>query len=348
MEKSYQLFDAGNKVVLRRLIEPDYEMRTVLVADELIPLYDAKGHNLSSVGENPFFVLKQKNLYVLCWERRKCIQVVADCEAYSLVEGNVLLKKEGCWYCWSKEADVSCLYPMGKQISVLGRLFIFKQGKSYLLNYLEGGELKTYTCSSYEILHADFQEHEEKEVELFPDILRISSEKGDLFVSVERTTEVIKIRRNKCYVHSYAFQLKEESSEELINFATYVRRFCYKMSGEDVKITDVDKYCDYAYIRQYTKEHSEFKISLNIDLKRNSITCVSVIANVSKLYQGADEAYQIYCAELDYYRSADDFWLEGNERERALYMTCDGRTDKISCSVKVLMEEQYLTLSENV
>lgn len=348
MEKSYQLCDAGNKVVLRRLTEPDYEMRTVLVADSLVRLKNESEHELSCIDGLPFFILKQENAYFICWERAKCIQVVPDCEAYLLFDNNVLLKKAGCWYWWSKEAFASGLYPLGKQISALGRLFIFKLDKGYQLNYFEGKELKTCSCDSYEILNVNFQEHLEKSKELFPDVLSISDGKGVHFISVERTTTVTSLRSGRCYEYSYAFQFKDEPSEELIEFATYVQNFCDKMSKEDICITDAKKICDYAYIREYTSEHREFKISLNIDLRGSHITCVSVIANISKLYHGEDEAYQINCSELDYYKSADDVWLESTEREKALLMTCDGKTDKISCIVSGAPKERYLSLLKDV
>ncbi len=348
MKKSYELYDVGNKVVLRQLVEPDYEMKTVLVADSLVSVKDANQRDLSSIADLPFFILKKEDFYFIFWERFKCLQCAPECEAFQLIDGNVLLKKEGCWYWWPADAGVSALHPLGKQISALGRLFLFKQNREYLFNYIEGGEVKTRSCYHYDVLNVDFQEHEEKEVELFPDLLRLSNEDGDLFVSVERTTEVIKVRGNKIYLHFYAFQFKNESAEKLIDFASYVRKFCDKMSAEGIEITDSRKICDYAYIRQHIQEHNEFKISLNIDLRGNSFTCVSVVACVSKLYQGADEAYQVYCSELDYYYSADDVWLENSARERALFMTCDGKTDKISCATTDIQEEQYLVLSKNV
>ena len=348
MEKSYQLCDAGNKVVLRRLTEPDYEMRTVLVADSLVRLKDEREHELSCIDGLPFFILKQENVYFICWERAKCIQVVPDCEAYLLFDNNVLLKRKGCWYWWSKDASASGLYPLGKQISALGRLFIFKRDKGYQLNYFEGKKLETHSCDSYEILNVDFQEHLEKSKELFPDVLSVSDGKGVHFISVERTTTTVSLRSGHCCEHSYVFQFKDESSEKLIDFADYVRKFCDKMSDEGICITDAGKLCDYAYIRQHIREHNEFKISLNIDLRGSHISCVSVIANISKLYHGEDEAYQIYCSELDYYKSADDVWLESTEREKALLMTCDGKTDKICCSASGSQAERYLSLSEDV
>lgn len=348
MEKSYQLCDAGNKVVLRRLTEPDYEMRTVLVADSLVRLKDNRERDLYHVSELPFFILKQESSYFICWERAKCIQIAPECEAYSLINDNVLLKKGGCWYWWPKEASVSGLYPLGKQVSAFGRLFIFNQEKGYVLNYFEGGKLKTRRCESYEILNVNFQEHFEKPVELFPDVLSISEGKGKQFLSVERTTNVVNLRSGRYSEYSYAFQFRDESSEELMNFAEYVRSFCDKVSNEGICITDADKLCDYAYIRQHIKEHNAFKISLNIDLRGSAITCVSVVVNVSKLYRGEDEAYEIYCSELDYYKSADDVWLENSESEKALLMTCDGKTDKIFCSISKSQTEKYLSLLKDV
>lgn len=348
MEKSYHLCDAGDKIVLRRLTEPDYEMRTVLVADSLISIRDEEQRELHEVSGQPFFVLKLDDSYFVCWERRKNIQISDPCNAFLLVDNNVLLQKGGCWYWWHAEADVSCLYPLGKQISCLGRIFVFRQAGAYLLNYFEAGKLKTRSCLNYEILNADFQQSEGKAVEFFPDILSISDEKGISFLSVESTSEVIKIRGWKYYKLSYAFQFKEESSDLLIKFAKYVRQFCERFSNADVYIANMNNVCDYVSIRGYLEKSMDYKVSLNINLRGKGISCASVIANLSKLYRGENGAYQINCTELEYYEPADDVWLENSDREKALLMRNEDVVNKISCSTTDFFSDKYLVLSKNV
>ena len=348
MEKSYHLCDAGDKIVLRRLTEPDYEMRTVLVADSLISIRDEEQRELYEVSGQPFFVLKLDDSYFVCWERRKNIQISDPCNTFLLVDNNVLLQKGECWYWWPADADVFCLRPLGKQISCLGRIFIFKQAGLYLLNYFETGELKTRSCLNYEVLNADFQQSEGKAVELFPDILSISDEKRTSFLSVESTSEVIKIHGWKYYKHSYAFQFKEESSDQLIEFTKYVRQFCEKFSNAGVHITNMNNVCDYVSIRGYLEKSMDYKISLNIDLRGKGISCASVIANLSKLYRRENSAYQINCTELEYYEPADDVWLDSNDRERALLMRNEEGVNKISCSMTDFGSDKYLVLSKNV
>ena len=93
MEKSYELREVGNKVVVRELKAPTYEMKTVLVADELV----VEGLFVAGL---PFFVLKKDGKYVLCWYKAQELNVVQGVEKYLVENDSIAYEHYGKWFLW--------------------------------------------------------------------------------------------------------------------------------------------------------------------------------------------------------------------------------------------------------
>ena len=344
MEKCYQLCDAGDKIVLRQLTEPDYEMRTVLVADSLVDIRDAFGHERRMIDNKPFFVLRTKESYFLCWERRNLLQIVSA-ENYCLLDENVIIEHDNCWYWWSSEASGTELQPLGEKLTSLDGLFALKQERGYVLSYFEQGTLHIRHCLNYKVLQAHIITDDMWEKELFPDVLCLTEQKGESFLSIEKVSESSRIHGHVVNREVYSFIFKEESAESLIKFAAYVRDFCERMSGSGVGVTRPAKICSYAYLCDYLEK--DLNIPMHVNLQGGSHSNIMVYANVSKLYRGEHNAYQIYCAELDYFNTADSVWLEDDMRQKRFFISFGGTTDVISCLVNDV-DEKALTLTKNV
>ncbi len=182
IEKNYELRKCGDKLVLRKLCLSDqsYEMKTVLVADELV---DEK-----KVDSYPFFVLRQNNDFVLCWEVRNELQISEPCCKY-LVHGATVLFQKGDsepWYMWTTSSILKDPIFLGFPIGSFMELFMGHTDTGFMLHYFEGGIWCAKTCSDCEVLDATIEPEKALSDKMFANVLKIKTEEGELYLSIKK------------------------------------------------------------------------------------------------------------------------------------------------------------------
>ena len=181
IEKNYELRKCGDKLVLRRLCLSDqsYEMKTVLVADELV---DGE----KKVDSYPFFVLRQNKDFVLCWEVRNELQISEPCCKY-LVHGVTVLFQKGYsepWYMWTTSSMLKepVFFPIGSFME----LFVENTDTGFILHYFEGGAWCSKACSNCEVIDATIEPEKTHSDKMFANVLKIKTEEGELYLSIKK------------------------------------------------------------------------------------------------------------------------------------------------------------------
>lgn len=183
IEKNYELRKCGDKLVLRRLCLSDqsYEMKTVLVADELVD--DEK-----KVDSYPFFVLRQNNDFVLCWEVRNELQISEPCYKYLVHGATVLFQKDYSepWYMWTTSSILKEPIFLGFPIGSFMELFVGHTDTGFMLHYFEGGVWCSKICSDCEVLDATIEPEKALSDKMFANVLKIKTEEGELYLSIKK------------------------------------------------------------------------------------------------------------------------------------------------------------------
>jgi hypothetical protein len=180
IEKNYELRRCGNKLVLRRLcLSQSYEMKTVLVADELVD-------NEKSVNGYPFFVLRKGNEFVLCWEICDELQISEPCCKYLVHGHDILFQKESvrAWYMWSASSNEPIL--LGFPIGSFMELFVKHIDTGFMLYYYEDGAWCSKTCFEYELLDDTIKPEVAFSNKMFSNVLKIKTEEGELYLSIKK------------------------------------------------------------------------------------------------------------------------------------------------------------------
>lgn len=351
IKKSYELRQVGEQLVLRMMSAPDFEMKKVLTADELVAVKYENGNPLTKIGNTPFFVLRQGETFVLCWEKRNKLQIVTDCQKYAVFEDTLLLERDNVWYWWIAASDADQLYPLGKKIFAIGPAFILQDGEAMLFLYFEGGaKLQTKRCFGYEVLAKEMRVTDLLHTELFVDVLKLDTAEGEQFLSIEKKT-------GPSYAHmggidkgkvTYHFKFAKAQALELTAFTNFANAVCVELcqKGFSVPVGFGGKSFNPAEMRE--KLRGDVKITISAGLLHMLDDDVKIEVDLRKLYHRENQAYLIKCETVGYYKTADEIRLEKTPNEHALFITSDGVTDKIFCKGGYLLGQNCLTLMTKV
>lgn len=330
IKKSYELYQVGKDIVLKRMSKLDYEMKVTFVADELVTK-DVP----AEIASYPFFVLRKGKELVLCWDKDNRLQIVRQCTDFRVFADTVLLKKENCWYWWISAADENQLQALGTDLKLFGKAFILPDKNAYLFMYFEdGANLKCKRCLSYEVLVKKPSANGFLHEEFFPDVLKlVTSENGILYVS-------IRTKLGPVYHHmhgttggkpNYYFEFAKEPASRLVAFTKFANEMSEALAqrGFSVAVALPGKAFDYASMQQ--KMSKDVKTHIGAALLQMLGADVSIEVNLSRLYRKEKKPYQVKCEAVGYYKEADDVRLEKTKAEHALFIVSDGVTDKIYC-----------------
>ena len=337
IKKSYELRRVEDQLVLSQMSAPDFVMKTVLVADELISLMRGKVIP-GSVDGYLFFVLRQGKELILCLEKGHQLQIMRGCDDFSIFSENLLLKRGETWFWWNSLDMNKELITLGSQILSVVPTFILKEGRCSYLVYFEKGKgfVKSEPCLSYEMLcDGEIHTNHLLDKELFVDVLRLDTFNGSLFVSIEKET-------GPSYHHmegstegavSYRFVFNKEASVELLSFTDFVNKICKELSEQGFSVpTSSMGSKNFTPGEIKRRMGSDVIVSAKLGLSRLLSAEVLVDVNLSKLYRKENEAYMVKCVKLEYFKRADAVRVEKTPQECALYVTSDGVTDKIYCA----------------
>lgn len=330
IKKSYELYQVGKDIVLKRMSKLDYEMKVTFVADELVTK-DVP----NELASHPFFVLRKGKNFVLCWDKGEGLQVVHQCTDFRVFADTVLLKKENCWYWWISAADENQLQALGTDLKLFGKAFILPDKNAYLLMYFEDGtNLKCKRCLSYEVLVKKPSANGFLQEEFFPDVLKlVTAEEGTLYVS-------IRTKQGAVYHHmhgttggkpKYYFEFSLKPALQLIEFTKFANETSEALAqrGFSVTVATPGKAFDYASMQQ--KMSKDVKMHIGAALLQMLGVDVSIEVNLSRLYRKEKKPYLVKCETVGYYKEADEVRLEKTKAEHALFIVSDGVTDKIYC-----------------
>jgi len=355
IKKSYELRQVGNQLVLRQMAAPDFEMNVVLTADELVLSKD--GNELPSrVSNMPFFVLRQGDLFVLCWEKNFQLQTVTQCHDFCIFGETLLIKKEDdIWYWWTSVDGKDQLYELGKKVLSIGPAFmLFDQtDNTFFFMYFEDEtNLKSKHCLFYEVLQKkEIYPNSFLNEELFPDVLRLDTKEGSLFVSITKKT-------GPSYFHmqgetkgnvSYTFTFAATPEQDLIAFTEFINATCVLLCQRGFRVPV--GFGGKAFVPATVKEHmkkGDVKISISVGLLHMLDHDVEIELNLTKLYREEPHVYVVKCPDLGYYKTADELRVEKSPTEHALFVTSSGMTDKIFCKGGYTLGQNSLTLMTNV
>lgn len=310
IQKDFELRRCGEKIVLRQLMPPEYDFKTVFVADALV---ETK-HSSSSL-----FVLKKKGEYLLCRHKHGCLNYVRATD-YEVTSDGLFYCSKGYWYLWQK--DLSSL-GLGQKIGKDCNLFVEKTSEGYVLRYFDDRKVCEKLCKSYELLDGYPLEKE------LLDFMKLETEEGVEFVSLRSVLyHSVTFPQGRSIASKHVVVFSRESSEQKVAFCKFAQEFVeQKMQEGFSSIAFWEKELVRAV---FSHEHENFKIALTSSLSSPYSYDVKIVINIWALFnKNSVGAYRVECKDLSYQQAADDVRFVATAEERALFVKHDGTEDKL-------------------
>lgn len=310
IQKDFELRRCGEKIVLRQLTPPEYDFKTVFVADALV---ETK-HSSPSL-----FVLKKKGEYLLC--RHKCNRLHSvKASAYVVTRDGLFYCSQGYWYLWQK--DLSSL-GLGQKIGKNCDLFVEKTSEDYVLRYFDDRKVSEKHCKSYELL-----EGYQLEDNLL-DFMKLETENGVEFVSLRSVRyHSVTFHHGSGMSSKHVVVFSSESSEQIVAFCKFAQAFVQQKMQEDFgSIAFWEKELMRAV---FSCKYENFKIALTLGLSSPYSYDVKIVVNIWALFnKNSVGAYHVECKDLSYQQEADNICFVATAEERVLFVKHDGTEDKL-------------------
>lgn len=320
IKKDYELRKVGNKIVLLQMKVPDYEMKTILVADEVLDI------------SNKAFALKyNEKFFCLCREDKKghCLREVIGVEKYEILGEQILYSQNGTWHLWQEDFQIKIL---GNAVDLGGLLFVIKlfDGKiwngKYIFNYFQNDKLCQKECLDYQKLES--QRAQGLEV----DIMKIRLKDGWRFVSCMRRRKMSEHLGMK--IPESTFETKivftESPCAKLVEYTNFVEDFLKKKEGFSNVLSE-DSILVNALWEGKTPETKRILIPCFSDTLMQNLD-LNIYADVMRMFKGhKKEVYQVSCPSLGYEQKADDVFMDKYNGQKCLFVCRGQKTDKFIC-----------------
>lgn len=340
--KSYELRQCGNQIALRQLVLPEGEMKTRLIADKLV----ISDH--STVNGYPFFVLQKAEKLFPCWDVDNDLRIAPACKNYYVHNDNLLLEMPTEWQLWSAKDEMP-QKALGYPIGSFKELFIRSVAQGYELNYFEQNVLITKLCKNCEVLNTEIKANSFVHKELFPDVLRIETDEGTFFVSIEKTSgPEMHYMGGSTQSVSYHFVFDEQSSEDFARFNAAEKQIHELMMQKGFSVACKAGRQQWKHADVKSGAYKKTKVQAMVYMKHISQSDVIIDVDIEKFLHNKKRMYSVQCFELRYYQEADDIRFEKSETENALFIEHDGKTDKISCEGGSPFKPKTLKLERNI
>lgn len=336
VKKSYEFLAVGGKIVVRRMEAPDYEFKTILTADALVEEKRVAG------ADAQVFVLRAGNGWYLCFDADDYLSVSPFCTEY-LLDDDCVLYYADKWY-WHDMGKGSVA--LGQRVHDLSFLWLDKTDSLVILNWFAGGALQQKMCKSCEVLPGYGIR------ELPVDLLKITTENGDFFVSVRErllpnNSPCFMGRKDFCPVITKTEVLfRKESMAAKVEFYKFAKAFCEKLLKAGLgRIVDL---YDEALLQNFYEENENDCI-VTYFAGLSSLFChdVTIDVNLSKIFRQEKGAYVVRCEDVFYKKTADDIEFVHDEDERALLVEIGDELDKLSAGAAEFRINK-LYLQENI
>lgn len=322
IKKCYELRRAGEKIILRHLAVPDYEMKTVLVADEILVIDDFKTEEYVEL-----FILKYGEKFALCFGRENMLSVVKDCDDYYCRNNNLFYCIDNVWSVLTSDLSAKTL---GNRINKDWDIFVEEQEEGMFINYYSKDLLFSVPCLDYEVLAGYGIE------DLPLDIIKLKTKDGDLFMSlrvrpipVYASTLYAKPRVLPTIKMETEVIFSEKTFASEVEFYKFANQFRNKLRVSGYQPFE-DRYKDPIKDCVYARKTADYVQIDNVALNTYNPSDVVVKTKVGQLYQGnTEKAYEVNVKNLEYSKIADDVYLEGKENEQFLVVIYDGKKEKI-------------------
>ena len=305
---------------------PDYEFKTVLTADELVE------EKCVAVLNAKVFVLRVGNGWYLCLDTDNSLSAGLFCSEYFLDYDRILYYTDK-WYWYDvKKGPVA----LGQRVHNLSFLWLDKTGTLDVLSWYADGALQQKMCKSCEVLSG----YGIRELPL--DLLKITTEDGEFFVSVRiRTlpnysTPRFMGRKDVCTTRTETEVLfRRESFAGRVEFYKFAETSCEKLLKEGLGRV-VDWYDNALQQNVYEENEEDYIVMYTAGVRHPTASDVVIYVNFSKLFRQEKGAYDVRCPELSYQRTADEIEFVHDEDERALLVEFGENVDKLYAQIAPL------------
>ena len=320
IKKDYELRKVGNKIVLRQMSAPDYEMKTVLAAEEILDISDK------------VFALKyNEKFFCLCREDKEghLLHTMSVVEKYEILGEQILYSQNGTWHLWQEDFAVKIL---GKAEDLNNFLFVLKvfEGKlwsgKYLFSYFQNEKLCQKECSDYEKLVSQSAQG------LEADIMKIRLKSGWRFVSCMRRRKMSEHLGMKLPESTFETKIifTESPCAKLVEYANFVEDFLKKKVGFGNVLSE-DSVLVKALWDGKTPDAKKILVPCFGDCLMQNLD-LNIYADVWRMFQGYKrEVYQVSCPTLGYEQNADDVFMDKYNGQSCLFVCRGKQTDKFVC-----------------
>ena len=341
--RSYELRQCGNQIALRQLTLPEGEMKTVLIADKLV-----EDHEHRTVNGSPFFALQKAEKLFLCWDVDNNLRIAPACKNYHVHNGDLLLEMPTEWQFWSANDETpqkSLGYPVGSFME----LFIRTVSQGFELNYFERGKLMTKLCQECEVLNTEIKPNDFVYSELFTDVVKIKTEEGTFFVSIEKqSSPEMHYMGGSTRSVNYHFVFDKQPLAEFTRFQTAEKQIRELVLQKGLSVAHQAGLPNWKHADIKAGAYKKTKVQAMVYLKHISQSDVIIDVDIERFLHNEKHLYHVRCFELRYAQEADDVRFEKSETENALFIQYDGRTDKIWCEGNSPFKPQNLKLKRNI
>ena len=320
IKKDYELRKVGNKIVLRQMSAPDYEMKTVLAAEEILDISDK------------VFALKyNEKFFCLCREDKEghLLHTMSVVEKYEILGEQILYSQNGTWHLWQEDFAVKIL---GKAEDLNNFLFVLKvfEGKlwsgKYLFSYFQNEKFCQKECSDYEKLVSQSAQG------LEADIMKIRLKSGWRFVSCMRRRKMSEHLGMKLPESTFETKIifTESPCAKLVEYANFVEDFLKKKVGFGNVLSE-DSVLVKALWDGKTPDAKKILVPCFGDCLMQNLD-LNIYADVWRMFQGYKrEVYQVSCPTLGYEQNADDVFIDKYNGQSCLFVCRGKKTDKFVC-----------------
>lgn len=320
IKKSYEFVSVGDKIIVRRMNASDTVFETVIVADALIEEKRMAKQNVT------VFVLKSGNGWYLCIDDNNQLSVSPFCSEYCLKDNQVLYY--GDRWCWC-DMDGKKSVVLGQSVRNVSDLWVDCTENSGILSWFENETLQQkrfLTCK-------ELAGYGIKELPL--DLLKITTEEGEFFVSIRRHCTpnynrprfMGKARAKPVTVRTEVLFRKKSFSNE-IEFYKFAQLQCEKLLATGLERI-VSLYDDVLGNYIYDGSDKDCIVEYAARLKHLSDHDVTIYVNLSKLFRKEKGAYDVRCPELSYQRTVDEIEFGQDKYERALWIDTGDELEKL-------------------
>lgn len=311
IKKDYELRKCGSKIVVRQLVPPAYEFKTLLVADEQI-----------SSPRADLIVLKAEGHYAFLREKDDRLCSVRGCRDYDLKGSNILVLQD-IWYWWTEDFK---LLPLGDPVGEGHWAFIRKEQDQFVLSFFSEEKFK-------QVNGTDFQALDGKKIFcLQADVAKMKIDGVCRYLCIASQTKRRPFLKTKLpeYQDVCKVIFSPVPMKRIADYYDFIQEFRQRKSEFGWFISFDEKFR--ASVWNGRNPPKGWILMPPFGDGVLGVMGVVISVDLQRMFGGETKnVYTVCCSSLNYEKKADDVEMGSHDGGTCLFIRYEGREDIIFC-----------------